>query len=259
MLFANMDITEISLYMFFLFFFGLIIYLRREDRREGYPLEQDTNGKLEPIEGILWFATPKKFTLPHGRGMFAAPNAARDGKKGKSKRLAVWAGAPSIPDGDPFAAGVGPGSYADRSKAIDVTLHGDPKIVPLRAAPGYAVVGEDPNPVGWSVQGLDGASAGTVSDLWIDRSESLIRYVEVELGAAAGIHAGRRVLLPMTMAAVNKAAKTVETDAVTAAQFAGAPKLSTPDQITFDEEERVAAYFGAGYLYATRNRAEAAL
>ncbi|TXM99400.1 photosynthetic reaction center subunit H, partial [Methylobacterium sp. WL103] len=27
------------LYAFFLFFFGLVFWLRREDRREGYPLE----------------------------------------------------------------------------------------------------------------------------------------------------------------------------------------------------------------------------
>lgn len=33
------DGAQIALYAFWLFFFGLIIYLRREDKREGYPLE----------------------------------------------------------------------------------------------------------------------------------------------------------------------------------------------------------------------------
>jgi photosynthetic reaction center H subunit len=35
--YGNVDITEIILSVFVLFFLGLIIYLRREDRREGYP------------------------------------------------------------------------------------------------------------------------------------------------------------------------------------------------------------------------------
>lgn len=33
------DGAQIALYAFWLFFFGLIIYFRREDKREGYPLE----------------------------------------------------------------------------------------------------------------------------------------------------------------------------------------------------------------------------
>lgn len=33
------DGATIAIYAFWLFFFGLVIYLRREDKREGYPLE----------------------------------------------------------------------------------------------------------------------------------------------------------------------------------------------------------------------------
>lgn len=35
----KIDGAQIALYAFWLFFAGLIIYLRREDKREGYPLE----------------------------------------------------------------------------------------------------------------------------------------------------------------------------------------------------------------------------
>jgi photosynthetic reaction center H subunit len=35
------------------------------------------------------------------------------------------------------------------------------------------------------------------------------------------------------------------------------PVLSSPDQVTLDEEERVCAYYGGGFLYATPARAEA--
>ena len=43
---SNIDVTELAMYLFTIFFFGLILYLRREDRREGYPLEEDTTGRL---------------------------------------------------------------------------------------------------------------------------------------------------------------------------------------------------------------------
>ena len=60
----------------------------------------------------------------------------------------------------------------------------------------------------------------------------------------------------MTMSVVERGRRRVRVDAVLAAQFAGAPILANPDQVTLDEEERVSAYFGAGYLYATPARAE---
>jgi photosynthetic reaction center H subunit len=34
------------------------------------------------------------------------------------------------------------------------------------------------------------------------------------------------------------------------------PRLENPEQITFYEEERVAAYYGGGFLYATAARSE---
>jgi photosynthetic reaction center H subunit len=48
----------------------------------------------------------------------------------------------------------------------------------------------------------------------------------------------------------------VEVDAVTAAQFTDAPAIVGPDSITLNEEERIVAYFGGGYLYATPERSE---
>ena len=60
----------------------------------------------------------------------------------------------------------------------------------------------------------------------------------------------------MPMAVFNKARRSVRIDALLASQFANAPALESPDQITFDEEERVAAYFGGGTLYATPQRSE---
>jgi photosynthetic reaction center H subunit len=60
----------------------------------------------------------------------------------------------------------------------------------------------------------------------------------------------------MTMAVINKSKKTVRVDAIVGAQFAGAPVLENPEQITLYEEERVCAYYGGGFLYATKQRSE---
>ncbi|NCZ59008.1 MAG: photosynthetic reaction center subunit H, partial [Betaproteobacteria bacterium] len=39
-------------------------------------------------------------------------------------------------------------------------------------------------------------------------------------------------------------------------QFEGVPGIKHPDQVTFLEEERIMAYYGAGTLYADPDRAE---
>lgn len=38
------DTAQLVLYAFWFFFFGLVYYLRREDKREGYPLDSDRRG-----------------------------------------------------------------------------------------------------------------------------------------------------------------------------------------------------------------------
>jgi photosynthetic reaction center H subunit len=141
--------------------------------------------------------------------------------------------------------------------------HGGPKIVPLRVATDFSVDGAASDPRGMAVLGVDGAAAGVISDIWVDKAESLIRYLEVELSGSApaglsvvGSTATKRVLLPMTMAVVDKRRRAVKVDAIAGAQFADVPKLENADQVTLDEEERIVAYYGGGYLYATATRAE---
>jgi photosynthetic reaction center H subunit len=49
------DFALISVWLFFIFFALLIVYLRREDKREGYPLESDRSGQVT-VQG--WPAAP---------------------------------------------------------------------------------------------------------------------------------------------------------------------------------------------------------
>jgi photosynthetic reaction center H subunit len=244
------DLTEILCYLFVLFFFSIILYLRREDHREGYPLEEDTTGRLENDASGIFYGAPKTFRMADGH-VITKPDSVRDTRELAAKRTAVWPGAPLEPVGNPLGQGIGPGAYQLRSTEPDRTLHGDAKIVPLRVATGYGVVRGDPKLIGYTVKGVDGAMAGTVSDIWVDTAESLIRYLEVALADGS-----RTVILPMMMTAVSKAKKAVQTDSITAAQFAGVPALSNPDQISLREEDVICGYYGGGYMYATPVRAE---
>jgi len=252
-LFGDFDVAELCLVTFFLFFAGLVFYLRREDRREGYPLEDDVTGRQEPLGGLFFTAKPKTFVLPHGHGTRTYPNPEnRDQRTLAARRSAPMDGAPIEPTGNPLVDGIGPGAYAERPRYPDATIDGHAKIVPMRTAPDFHLSPGDPDPRGMTVIGCDGLAAGVVSDVWVDRSEVLIRYLEVAVGGEAG----RKVVLPMTMATVSGSKRTVKTHTVTAAQFADAPALESADQITLYEEDRVMGYFGGGLLYATRERQE---
>jgi len=251
---GGLDVTEWVLYGFFLFFAGLILYLRREDRREGYPLEDDVTGRRESEGGILFNAQPKVFRLPHNAGTVSKPDGSRDSDNFKARRTAAWTGSPLEPVGDPLSAGVGPGAYANRARTPDLTLHGTPRIVPLRIATDFYLDKRDADPRGMNVVAADNVVAGTISDVWVDRSEYMIRYLEVQVANST-----RRVLVPMPMVVIQGGRKRVKVNALLASQFANIPQLASADQITRDEEERVSAYVGAGTLYATPARSEAVL
>ena len=100
------DVAQVALYVFWLFFFGLVIYLRREDMREGYPLVgDDAEVQAGPMNAVPVNAFP---------------------------------GAAITPVGNPMLAGVGPGSWGAREDEPDLTYEDQlPKIMPLRLATGF--------------------------------------------------------------------------------------------------------------------------
>ncbi len=255
---GNFDTASLIFGTFVAFFFGLILYLRREDRREGYPLEDDVTGKTESLGGLVFTAQPKTFLLSGG-GSVIKPDYTRDGPVANLRQTTRTPGSPFEPVGDAMSAGVGPGSYAQRSKAPEQMFHGGPKVVPMRVAEAFWIDGKLDDPRGMIVVAADYVQAGVVTDCWVDQAEALIRYLEVELSAETGA-AGRRVLLPMTMAILKKSNRPVErrvkVQSILAKQFAGVPQLSNPTSVTVDEEERIAAYYGGGLLYATPGRTE---
>ncbi len=248
---AGIDVALLVFYAFVLFFIGLIFYLRREDRREGYPLEDAVSGRHLSPGGPLHTASEKSFLLPFGHGTVTAPTKGREPVGIAARRTDRFPGAPYAPTGDPLVDGIGPAAWADRAKRPDLDMEGHPRIVPMSSATGYAVAAKDPDLKGWPVVGADGEVAGTVSDLWVDKADRLVRYIELSGAPGAG-----PLLAPMMMAKVDRRRRRVVVDALNAAQFAAAPRPGTPGQITLYEEDRVQAYFGGGYLYANAGRQE---
>lgn len=248
----HVDIAQIALYAFWIFFAGLIYYLRSEDKREGYPLRSDISDKAR-IQGFPPMPRPKTFILAHG-GTQTAPRHETPAPVVTARPIGAWPGAPLHPMGDPMLAGVGPGAYAHRADVPDAIFDtGEPKIVPLRADPTFSLASEDPDPRGMRVIAADRKVVGTVADVWVDRAEVLVRYLEIALPAPAGEH---RVLLPMPAAVIDARRRQVRVDAILSTQFADVPATKSPDQVTFLEEDMISAYYAAGRLYATPARQE---
>jgi photosynthetic reaction center H subunit len=153
------------------------------------------------------------------------------------------------PGVNPMLAGLGPGAWADRADRLDVTVDDEPKIVPLRIAPGFSLNPRDPNPIGMGVVGLDGAEGGVVVDAWVDKSELMLRYLEVQVHSN-----GRRVLLPVPFTKVSTRTGTIRVNSIASHHFADVPATQHPDFVTLLEEDKISAYYGAGYLYATPER-----
>jgi len=239
------DLAQILLYAFWLFFAGLIYYLVREGHREGYPMESDSLGNAQ-IKG--WpIPEPKTFRLADGSSV-TVPDLNRPEPGISAVSTGASPGSPIEPTGDPMLAGVGAGAYSMRADKPDLDLHGHPRIVPLRAAQDYAVSQHDSDPRGLPVKGADGKTAGTVRELWVDRMEMMFRFLEVETTS------GRTILLPVPFARIRR--HEIEVNSIHSHQFDKVPTTRDRDQVTLLEEEKITAYFGAGTLYADPSRSE---
>jgi photosynthetic reaction center H subunit len=239
------DLAQILLYAFWVFFAGLIYYLARENHREGYPMESDSLGRAV-VTG--WpVPPPKTFKLAGGID-HVVPDPGKLEPPLVARATGASPGSPIEATGDAMLDGVGPAAWANRADVPDMTLHGEPKIIPLRAAAGYAVAKQDADPRGLPVIAGDGKPAGTVRELWLDTSEMMFRYLEVDTTG------GRRVLLPVPFARIRRSA--VEVNSIYAHHFASVPTTRNPDQVTMLEEEKITAFYGGGTLFADPKRSE---
>ncbi len=253
---SYIDVAQLALYGFWIFFAFLVLYLLRENKREGYPLvAPDRVGSRVTVEGFPPTPAKKAFLMRDGTQVLVPRDEVREPIN--AIRVSKGPGAPLMPTGEPLLAGIGPGAWANRA---DVPDHGWddglPKIVPLRAAPAFFLAWEDTDLRGFAVVGADAVEAGTVSEVWLDRSEVVVRYLEVQLALPDATH---RVLLPMNFLQIKAQARRIHVDYILGAQFALVPATKHPDQVTLLEEDKIMAFYAAGGLYASPRRAESLL
>jgi photosynthetic reaction center H subunit len=239
--FGNFDLASLSIWLFWLFFALLIYYLQTENMREGYPLE-DEDGNPAPNQGLFPVPGDKTFHLRDGRGDVTVPSGQRGDRDDLAMaRMAVSEGFPHAPTGDAMADGVGPASWAPRRDVPELDGHGHNKIVPMSANPEMNVsAGTDPR--GLPLLGGDDMIAGTVTDMWIDAPEQLVRYIEFELKDGGG-----KRLVPIQMAKIKS--KFVIVRSISGERFKGVPTTKSPSEITLLEEEKICAFYCGGTMY----------
>lgn len=268
------DVAQLVLYVFWIFFFVLVFWLHREGKREGYPLQPETGVGVEK-QGFPAMAKPKTYLRRDGTRI--TPETDRTEPSVSLKRTSVVPGSPYEPEGDPMKAAVGPGSYSNRADLPDVDWDGNPTLVPLRNLPEHNVDPRDPDPRGMDVIGADGAVGGRVVDIWVDLSEEFVRYYEIELPGGASAPApsaaegegeegaapppqpsssAERRLVPVNFTRIPSKKGPVKVGSIKGAHFRDVPKTAKPDLVTKLEEDKVQAYYGAGYLYADPKRQE---
>lgn len=251
---VGIDIAFIALILFLGFFTWLVFWLHRESKREGYPLEKDAADLRMKSQIIGFPAPPPTKTYATTQGDVAVAGGRPDTRPLALKPVETWPGAPFEPTGDPLADGVGPASWAERADKPDVLFNNQPRLAPLRAAPDFHVETRDPNPVGMTVVAGNGETVGTIRDVWIDKAEYVIRYLEAEIATSPGL--SRRVLVPINFARIDGRAGKVHVKALFAKDFANVPGIKGDDVVTLLEEDKIMGYFGGGTLYASRKRLE---
>jgi photosynthetic reaction center H subunit len=244
---GTIDAAQIALYAFWIFFAGLVIYLVRESMREGYPTISEVDGK--PIGRDLLFPMPAPKTFLRRDGSTITVPEPADEYELKAEPTYAYSGAPVSPTGDPLVDGVGPAAWTKRPDVPDRNHLGEPRLRPLSYDNHFYLDDRDADPRGMKVRTYDGEIAGTVSDVWVDRAEYLIRYLQVETPA------GTR-LLPMAMSIVSGQDNEVRVRSVTADQMTRVPAIKDPTQITLLEEDMVQAYYSGGTLYSNPKRTE---
>lgn len=245
--FGDFDLASLSIWLFWGFFAALIYYLQTENMREGYPLETE-DGSTAPNQGPFPVPAPKTFNMPYGQGVFHMPSPENEAAHRRTDlamaRVALSEGFPHKPTGDGLLDGVGPASWVPRRDMPELNGHGTPKIAPMSVHEGMMVsAGRDPR--GLPVVCKDDVSIGTVTDMWIDEPEQLVRYLQFEIDPEFG---GGTRLAPINLVRIRR--RYVDIPSLKSDRMVQIPTIKNTDRITLLEEEKIMAFFGGGALYS---------
>ena len=132
---SYIDVAQVTLYVFWIFFAGLIFYLRREDKREGYPLDSDAV-RRRAVAGLPAHARRRRPSAARR----ATSRRCRDHEDDRRDRRLpadrAVAGRAAGADRQSDARRRRAGSWADREDVPELDLaRASPPIVPLRVVP----------------------------------------------------------------------------------------------------------------------------
>ncbi len=262
------DVAQLALYLFWLFFVLLVLYLNKESRREGFPLRFHENDRGAPSTEYKT-PEPKTYELLNGETVQLPSGKNDDHRELNAKPLAPWPGAPLVPNGDPMIDGLGAAAWAERADHPDMTTDGEPRIVPLSTLPEdeFFIARKSRDPRGMDVRACDGVVVGQITDIMLDRMEMLSRYYQVTLNS------GKKILLPMMYLTLRRAAvaptegslserlidsrkKEARVVSLTSAQFENIPLCANDSVVTLLEEDKIQAYFGGAHVYGSPQRTE---
>ena len=244
---GNLDGAILCVAAFVLFFAGLVYHLRREDKREGYPLEMERpDGSIYHEGGIPPVPEPKVFYRPHDRGIALAPRTEEPEPVRPGVRPPPI-GYPLDPGPDPLMEGVGAASWTRiREEKPDLDVEGSPKLIPLNDNPEYYIPAGDPDPRGWDLYSADNRKVGKVHDLWFNRAEFFLRYYEVTVDGEEG-----RRLIPAFFAEALPQDEIVRVTSLVEKDVRRVPLRADGDCITMREEDRLNGFFAGGLVYST--------
>ena len=238
----QIDLAEVLLILFGFFFAALIFYLRREDKREGYPLEDEIPETGRYYLGFPDPPPPKTYHKLDG-GSTVLPQTYAPAPL-KARPRFGFGGAPLYPEGNPLLAGIGPGAYVLRRDTPFLLMDGSLQVAPMRNAEGFRPVEPEMDARGMEVFGSDNMPVGRIRDLWIDKGVKITRYLEIMM------EAGESRLMPVFYAMIDFKGRTIRIENMKAAQVADAPILRDSETVTAREEDQINGYFAGGYLYS---------
>lgn len=263
------DVAQLALYVFWLFFVFLVLYLNKESRREGFPLRYDENDIGAPSTDYKT-PEPKTYELLNGETVQLPSGKNDDHRELNATPIGPWPGAALVPNGDAMIDGLGAAAWTERADHPDMTNEGDPRIVPLSTLPEdeFFVAKSSTDPRGLDVRAFDDVVVGQVTDIMLDRMEMLSRYYQVKLNS------GKTILLPMMYMTLKRKAR-VSTDegsleerlidsrpkelrvvSLTSEQFENVPLCASDSVVTLLEEDKIQAYFGGAHVYGSPQRTE---
>lgn len=239
----HIDFAQIAITLFFIGFLGLVWFLRRLDKREGYPMKASPFDQ-QPMLGFPRPPKPETYLLNEG-GETSAPHYYPQ-PESDVRPLYPFAGTPLIPVGNPLLTALGPGAWVMRRDEPMLTEKGELMLQPLRNLPEWSVEKGEADPRGMAVFDLRWVEIGVVRDIWVDQSIKIMRLLEIELrpGLASG-----HVLVPVFHTDIKERAREIRVTALQAHQFADIPMPAAPGRITAREDDRLNAYFAAGRFY----------